>query len=243
MKEHELFYPIASYFEAMGYEVDGEVKDIDILCKKEDTYIAIELKTELNLALLIQGAKRQKMFTDVYVAIFAPKNLRSRSFQDKLFLLKRLGIGCITVTKRAKAVSILQYPTTVGEGTNVAYQSNAHNKGKRKLVEKEFVQRVTKGNVGGVHQQKIMSAYREKALTVLSVMNMLEEGSGKDVKALTGISEATQIMYQNHYGWFHRVKKGIYTITPNGKKALDEYQDIVRVLNEQWQKNAQDDKM
>lgn len=47
---------------------------------------------------------RQKITDFVYIGIFRPKDLRSSSFRDKLYLLKRLGIGLIVVSKRSKIV-------------------------------------------------------------------------------------------------------------------------------------------
>jgi len=35
-------------------------------------------------------------------------------------------------------------------------------------------------------------------------------------------THAGQIMYQNAYGWFERVGKGVYTLSGQGKSALND---------------------
>ncbi len=48
--------------------------------------------------------------------------------------------------------------------------------------------------------------------------------------AETGVDQAPRILPRDHYGWFHRVERGIYGLTPNGKRALDTYADVVATL-------------
>ena len=44
MKETHLFLPVKILFESMGFEVEAEIEHIDLVAKKKDRYIAIELK-------------------------------------------------------------------------------------------------------------------------------------------------------------------------------------------------------
>ena len=39
----------------------------------------------------------------------------------------------------------------------------------------------------------------------------------------TGVPVATRIMADNHYGWFEKVGKGIYNVTPQGLTALADH--------------------
>ena len=55
MKESELYEPIKGYLQASGYVVTGEVKDCDLVARKDDDLVAIELKTGANMTLLIQS--------------------------------------------------------------------------------------------------------------------------------------------------------------------------------------------
>ena len=38
----------------------------------------------------------------------------------------------------------------------------------------------------------------------------------------TGVSNARAILSANHYGWFERVERGIYALTPKGMAATRE---------------------
>ena len=98
--EKDLFLPIKAYFEAYGYTCDGEVQDIDLYMEKGDESVAVELKQELDFKAVQQAALRQKLTDTVYIGIFKPKDMGRRAFQDKLYLLKRLGIGLIVVSRR-----------------------------------------------------------------------------------------------------------------------------------------------
>ncbi len=227
MTEAELFIPIKTYFENQGYIVDGEVGDVDMLMSNGQHVLAVELKKDLNLKLLIQGAKRQKLFEDVYVAIWSPKNLMSKAFKDKVYVLNRLGIGLILVSKRAKRVNVYQEPK-VHPVDNYRIRNK---KRKTKLVE-ELASRKIRANVGGVTQKKILTAYKEDALLVLHELH--KEGALKaaDIKKRTGVERAYSIVYNNHYGWFTKEEKGIYTITDLGKEAYKENEDIIHTMKD-----------
>lgn len=110
MLETELYPPVRDYFVQMGYTIDAEVKDLDVLGICEDQSVVVELKNALNLKVITQSALRQKIFDWVYVAIWAPKNMRHQTFKDKLYLLKRLGIGLIVVSPHSLRVEILHEP-------------------------------------------------------------------------------------------------------------------------------------
>ena len=110
MLEKQLFQPIKELFESDGFMVDGEVRKIDMLCMKDDVSVAVELKKELNLKVIIQAALRQKTIDIVYVGIFSPKSLHNKRFKEKLYLLKRLGIGLIIVAPRSLEASVYQDP-------------------------------------------------------------------------------------------------------------------------------------
>ena len=159
--EKDLFHPIKTYFESYGYTCDGEVRDIDLYMEKDGQSIAVELKQTLDFKSVQQAALRQKLTDFVYIGIFMPKDLHSRSFQDKLYILKRLGIGLIVVSKRSKSIEIVSEPVVSELST---YQSR--NKGKKKALSEEFQKRRTKSNTGGVHGTKLITSYREDALLV-----------------------------------------------------------------------------
>ncbi len=243
--ERDLFDPIKEYFEKKGYTCDGEVEDIDLFAerspkkenakkKKKETEeengdprnIVVELKVNLDFRSVQQAAQRQKMFDTVYIGIFRPKDFSSRSFKDKLYILKRLGIGLIVVSKRSKEVQIVSEPV-VSELSE--YQKRNRKKAER--VTAEFEKRRTKNNTGGVTGQKLITGYREDALLVLDALAELggEEKNTK-VRELSGIKKASDILRYNYYGWFEKKEAGVYSITDAGYAALEEFEDTVYKL-------------
>ena len=43
-------------------------------------------------------------------------------------------------------------------------------------------------------------------------------------------NKAGPILRDNHYGWFERVRRGVYGLTPKGREALDVYALEIKVL-------------
>lgn len=228
MKEMDLFLPIKAYFEEMGFVVDGEVKDCDMLCVHEEQMIAVELKNELNFKLFMQGAKRQKMFDLVYIAVWMPKVYGTKAFRDKMYLLNRLGLGLILVSKRSKKVTVHTEPLI-----HEVKEYQQRNKKNRQMMVNEMKKRRLKINTGGVTGTEILTVYRENSLIVLDTL--IREGAmrSKDIKLMTGLANSYAIVYQNHYNWFVREGKGIYNVNDIGRKAFNSYQDVIRKLREQ----------
>ena len=224
--EKDLFIPIKSYFEQYGYIADGEVNDIDLYMEKGGESIAVELKQTLDFKAVQQAALRQKITDSVFIGIFRPGDINSGSFKDKLYLLKRLGIGLIVVSKRTRQIEIVSEPvvTELSE-----YQRR--NKSKKKALSSEFQKRRVKNNIGGVHGEKLVTSYREDALLVLDTLAELGgEAPSRKVNELSGIKRGTTIMRNNYYGWFEKVAKGVYRIRQEGYDALEEFEDAIYTL-------------
>lgn len=224
--EKDLFEPIKKYFEQFGYVCDGEVLDIDLYMEKDEQNIAVELKQTLDFKALQQAALRQKVADVVYIGIFRPKDLYTKGFRDKLYILKRLGIGLIVVSKKTLNLEVVSEP--VVSELSLFQQKN---KGKRKAISTEFKKRKSKSNTGGVHGTKLITSYREDTLLVLDAMMECEgEATTKQIKEISGVEKATSILYLNHYGWFENVKKGCYKVTEQGYRALEEFEEVMSVL-------------
>ena len=224
--ERDLFLPIKTYFENFGYVCDGEVKGIDLYMENGEKNVAVELKQTLDFKSVQQAALRQKITDIVYIGIFKPKDLYSSAFKDKLYLLKRLGIGLIVVTKRGQTVEIVSEPIVTELSS---FQKR--NVGKRKALSEEFHKRKTKNNIGGVNGTKLITGYREDALLVLDALIALAgEGSSRKVREISGVANATRIMYQNYYGWFCNVSTGYYKVTETGRNALEEFSGVIAAL-------------
>lgn len=224
--EKDLFLPIKEYFENYGYVCDGEVHDIDMYMVKDGHSIAVELKQTLDFRSVQQAALRQKITDEVYIGIFKPSDLFSKSFKDKIYILKRLGIGLIVVSKKTNAVNVVNEPIVTELS---AYQSR--NKGKKKALEKEFDKRTVKTNIGGVFGTKLITGYRENALLVLDALAELGgEAKALEVSKESGVENAREIMYHNHYGWFEAKGRGVYSLKTEGYDALEEFEEPLMLL-------------
>ena len=109
------------------------------------------------------------------------------------------------------------------------YQPRCSNVKKQRLL-KEFAKRVGDPNSGGATRQGLITAYRQDALRCLSYL--AENGATKaaNVAEATGVETAQRIMADNHYGWFERVKTGIYAITPDGAVATQDFKHEITEL-------------
>lgn len=224
--EKDLFKPILDYFTSYGYVCDGEVKDIDLYMEKDGESVAVELKLTLDFRAVQQAALRQKVADTVFIGIARPKNMRAAAFQDKLYLLKRLGIGLIIVSTSTGTIEIVNEP--VVSELETFRRSNRY---KKKALSAEFQHRRVKKNTGGVHATKLITGYREDALLVLDALCELGgEASTRQIIELSGVRGATKILYANYYGWFENVSKGVYRIREAGYAAFEEFEEAMKVL-------------
>lgn len=227
--EQALFDPIKNYFSELGYICDGEVKDIDLYMEKDGESVAVELKQTLDFRAVQQAALRQKLVDYVYIGTFMPKDLYSRAGKDKMYLLKRLGIGLIVVSKRSGNVNVVNEPIV----TELA-SFKSRNTAKKKALSAEFNARRVKNNTGGVRGVKLVTAYRENALLVLdALMELGGEGKTAEIKEISGLETVTGILYRNPYGWFAPVSHGVYKVTEKGMDALEEFTDTIAKLKRQ----------
>ncbi|MBT2730061.1 hypothetical protein J7E63_24690 [Bacillus sp. ISL-75] len=221
LQEIDLYKPIQTYFLREGYEVYGEVKDCDIVAVKDEELVVIELKLTLSVDLLIQAAKRQRITDKVYVAIPKPKHrLNSKRWTEKCHLIRRLELGLIVVSspgKRGRAEIIFE-PTPF---------IRRKNKRKRDSIRKEINGRSADYNVGGSNRTKIMTAYKENCIQIACYLENLGPLSPKKLNQLGSGKNTSSVLTKNYYGWFERIKRGIYVITEKGKEEIKEYPELI----------------
>ncbi|WP_317854306.1 DUF2161 family putative PD-(D/E)XK-type phosphodiesterase [Chakrabartyella piscis] len=222
VKEADLFDPIRLFLEDLGYAVQGEVKDCDIVATRESETIIVELKRSFNLKLVYQAIERQTIAEHVYVAIPRPqKGQRDRTFKDMVRLLKRLELGLLTVALD----SPVQLVEVVLEPADSVVRKNRR---KQEGLAKEVDQRLVAINKGGINKTKIMTAYREKSLALCCYLETKESATVKELRELD--AKYPSLVQSNPYKWYRRVEKGVYTLSEEGKLALEEatHQKIVK---------------
>jgi hypothetical protein len=215
--ETELYLPVKRFLERLGYEVKAEVGDCDVLAVKGgEPPLIVELKTSFNLQLLLQGIDRQAVTDHVYLAIPEPKQAVQR---DVLRLCKRLGLGLLTVNREWVEAHLDPAP----------YQPRKIPRRKNLLL-KEFQRRVGDHNAGGSSKRPVVTAYRQDALRCVKFL----KGSGAsrvcDIAGQAKVERASSILRSDVYGWFFKVDRGIYDLTPKGEAALMVFADVVQVI-------------
>jgi len=104
------------------------------------------------------------------------------------------------------------------------------SKVKQQRLLREFAKRIGDPNEGGSTKTTLMTAYRQDALKCLSYLS--KEGATKAsiVAKTVDVDRARNIMADDHYGWFERVDRGIFDITPKGQAAVKDYAQEIKKL-------------
>lgn len=223
IKETDLYAPIKHLLEGQGYVVKGEVGAADLVaCREDEDPVIVELKTGFTLSLFHQAIERQAVSDAVYVAV--PRG-SGRPFQkslaNNLALARRLGIGVMTVRLKDGHVELHVDPAP--------YRPRKSKRKSGRLL-KEFARRVGDPNTGGATRRGLITAYRQDALRCAHVLRQQGPTKASDIAKATGVDKARRLMADDHYGWFERAAVGIYRLTPNGERALDDYADTVAQL-------------
>ncbi len=226
-RETDLYQPVHDFLVAQGYTVRAEVNHCDITARKGDDLILIELKRHFGIDLLLQASERQRISDSVYVAFPAPTDLgRSRRWRGIKRLLRQLELGLILVfTDSPKPrIEIVFHP--------LPYQRRK-NKAARRAVLQEIAARSGDYNQGGATRTKLVTAYRENAIHIACCLDKLGPLTPRRLRALGTGPKTLSIVSSNFYGWFERIARGVYAITPAGNAALDDYPELAGQYRQQ----------
>lgn len=214
MREADLYAPVKAHLEAQGYEVKAEIGDCDVLARRgEEPPVVVELKLTFSLALVMQGVARQALFDHVYLAVpvSSERGWKLR-YKDIIRLCRRLGFGLLAVREGGVEAHLDPGP----------YQPRRNTSKAGRLI-REFDRRVGDPNTGGTTGVKRMTAYRQDALICAAHLAAHGPSTAAEVAKTTGVERAGQMFRADHYGWFERVERGVYRLTPKGAvEALGE---------------------
>jgi hypothetical protein len=204
--EVALSAPVKALLEAQGYDVKGEVTGCDLVgVRGDDPPVIVELKRTFSLALVHQGIDRLAMTDAVYLAVGA---WPARAAEVRR-LCRRLGLGLIVVT--GDRVDVLEDPAP--------YRPRRDVRRAGRLL-REHQRRVGDPMPGGSTRVPVMTAYRQEALRCA---RLLEAGPLllRDLRAAGDVPHAGPILRDDVYGWFERVARATYALTPKGCAALE----------------------
>ncbi|MBM7565356.1 DUF2161 family putative PD-(D/E)XK-type phosphodiesterase [Paenibacillus sacheonensis] len=225
--ETELYKPIKTYFQAQGYEVKSEIMHCDLVAIHPDTgdTLLVEMKKTFNLALLLQGVERLRLNGSVILAVERNRKkagAHNQRFGDLTELCRMLGLGLMTVTFFKTKPPVLEMLCQPGDPP-----VRGQRRARQARLLTEFRERSGDYNTGGSSGRKLVTAYREKALRI--AWALVEHGSlsPREAAVLTEIPRAAHFMQKDYYGWFQRVARGLYSVKPEGAKAVEQHADIL----------------
>lgn len=221
-READLYPPVKAYLEAQGYEVKAEIGECDVFARRgEEEPVIVELKLSFSLALVMQGVARQASFEQVYLAVPASSDRGWKlRYRDITRLCRRLGLGLLAVRFVAGAPRVEAHL----DPAPYAPRKNARRRGR---LLREFERRVGDPNEGGTTGVKRITAYRQDAIRVARALQTDGPAAPAALKAATGVARAGAILRSDHYGWFERVARGVYALTPKGVAELPAYADAI----------------
>jgi hypothetical protein len=224
-RESDLHEPLVTYLRGQGYTVHAEVRHCDLVARKGDELLVVELKNRLSLALLVQAAERKEYADSVYIAVPVPPGRSAPpNFKGVKRLLRRLEVGCILVDrmKRKTRVRIALHPYPFRERSAPA---------KRRAIIREIDGRYGEFDLAGqpVTTERI-TAYKQAAIRIAALLESHAPASPGELRKL-GTGEKTQaILSANLYGWFERPRRGQYLLSEAGRAALRRYAELRQAL-------------
>lgn len=213
-RESDLYAPVKAFLESQGYQVKGEVGRCDVVAVRgQEAPVVVELKLQLNLELLLQAVDRVCITSKVYLAVPSRVRVLSRRRKEVIKLMRMLGLGLLLVD--TDLVTVMLDP---GE-----YRPRKSNFRKERLLG-EFQARVGDPATGGVDRRRgIMTAYRQRALRIATFLRGSGPSKASEVASAVEEPKARAILYDNVYGWFERVSRGIYQVSPRGSRELPKW--------------------
>ncbi|MFO1158380.1 MAG: DUF2161 family putative PD-(D/E)XK-type phosphodiesterase [Reyranellaceae bacterium] len=208
--ESDLYAPVKALLEGQGYVVKGEVQRCDVVgVRGEEPPVVVELKRTFGLALVLQGIDRLALSERVYLAVGKwPKPMKGIKK-----LCRRLGLGLMVVEEGRAEIALDPAP----------YQPRLDKRRTGRLLG-EHARRVGDPNLGGSTMRlPLMTAYRQEALRCAGLLANNGPMAPKAMRAVADVPNAAKILRHDWYGWFERVERGLYAITPKGRSGLEQY--------------------
>jgi len=208
--ESDLYAPVKALLEGQGYVVKGEVRGCDVVAVRgAEPPVVVELKRAFGLGLVLQGVDRLALTDLVYLAVGQwPKQMKNVKK-----LCRRLGLGLIVVGGDKADVVLDPAPYLPRK-----------NKRKAGRMLGEHARRVGDPNLGGqAMRAPLMTAYRQQALRCAELLALNGPMKLAAMRAAADVPNVASILQSDVYGWFERVERGIYTITPKGRQGLERF--------------------
>jgi hypothetical protein len=214
--ETSLYVPVKCFLEGLGFTVKGEVCGCDVAAIRGDEPPIIvigELKLSFSLDLVLQAVDRTAACDEVWLAVGSSARKRLRDPRVRK-LCRFLGFGLLAVSSTG-AVEVLVEPTP--------WKPRRDSRRRAKLIDGHR-KRIGDPAQGGSTRQPIMTAYRQQALVCAA---SLADGPRRTSELRAVVPNAPTILLRNWYGWFTRIERGLYELTPEGALAVARWSPVV----------------
>ena len=221
MREVDLYPSLKHFLTEQGYDVKGEIEHCDVIAiRGDEPIVVIELKLTINLTVVLQAVDRLQVADTVYIGVPKGIGVLRRRRREIVKLLRMLGLGLLVIEPTAALgnVDVLCEP---------GRYSPRQVKNRTSQLLGEFSSRVGDPNPGGSSLRRgLMTAYRQKALAIGQYLH--EHGDTKAAIVARSLTEprTRAILYDNVYGWFDRLGKGVYRLSAKGKQELRQWTTI-----------------
>jgi hypothetical protein len=211
--ESDLYAPVKAFLEGQGYVVKGEVKGCDVVgVRGTDPPVVVELKRAFSLALVLQAVDRLSLTDRVYLAI----GERPRRMREVRRLCRLLGCGLLLVGRRVEVV-LDPVPYTPRRATR-----------RTASLLGEHARRVGDPNRGGASTRvPMVTAYRQEALRCAVLLAREGPMTLAAMRAADDVPNAGRIVQDDYYGWFERVARATYALTPEGQRGITRFDPVV----------------
>jgi hypothetical protein len=81
-------------------------------------------------------------------------------------------------------------------------------------------------NTAGSTRRKLVTAYRETSVHIACCLLARGRMSPAALRALGTGPKTQSILHYNPYGWFKRVRRGLYALSARGRQELKEYPQL-----------------
>lgn len=220
MKESDLYLPLKRFLESQRYAVKGEVQGCDaVAVRGTEAPVVVELKLTLNLDVVLQAVARLSLTPKVYIGVPERCKTLSRRRKPIIKLLRMLGLGLVVIDadRETGNVTVLLDP---GE-----YRPRRSECRQERLLG-EFVKRVGDPNLGGTETRKgIVTAYRQRAVAIARYLQEQGPTKASQIARALGEPKARDLLYRDVYGWFDRVSRGVYGLSPRGRREIERWRN------------------
>ncbi|MFW5729625.1 MAG: DUF2161 family putative PD-(D/E)XK-type phosphodiesterase [Spirochaetota bacterium] len=238
-RESDLYEPLRQYLEGQGYTVYAEVRDCDLVARRaapettaplhdeppDDELIVVELKRRLSLDLVVQATLRKEFTDSVYVAVPLQGSAgRVRNLSGVKGLLARLEIGLIVVRflRSGTRIEVVAHPRP--------FTPRVRHRRRIGVIREIDGRYAEFDRAGQASTEERITAYRQQSLYLAHLLREHGEQSPAQLRALGASERAGTILSKNLYGWFDRVRRGVYDLDPAGAEALGHYDWVVQKI-------------